>query len=174
MTELSRRNNAVRYILPTVERREQLVRSLVADWQIKPEIVTGPAAKWQAFAEADAAIAASGTVILELGLAGVPVVSTYSTDWIVKMLHKQIKAWTAALPNLIADYVLVPEQINEMLRPGVLARWLERLSSDTLQRKAMLEGFELVWERMQTERPPGEQAASIVLEVLSVKKPGQF
>jgi lipid-A-disaccharide synthase len=174
MTELSRRNNIVRYILPTVERREQLVRSLVADWHIKPEIVVGPAAKWQAFAEADAAIAASGTVILELGLAGVPVVSTYSTDWIVKMLHKQIKAWTAALPNLIADYVLVPEQINEMLRPGVLARWLERLSSDTLQRKAMLEGFELVWERMQTERPPGEQAASIVLEVLSVKKPGQF
>jgi lipid-A-disaccharide synthase len=174
MAELSRRNNAVRYVLPTVERREHLVRSLVADWEIKPEIVVGPAAKWQAFAEADAAIAASGTVILELGLAGVPVVSTYSTDWIVKMLHKQIKAWTAALPNLIADYVLVPEQINEMLRPGVLARWLERLSSDTLQRKAMLEGFELVWERMQTERPPGEQAASIVLEMLSMKKPGQF
>ena len=67
-----------------------MVRSLVADWEIKPEIVVGPAAKWQAFAEADAAIAASGTVILELGLAGVPVVSTYSTDWIVKMLHKQI------------------------------------------------------------------------------------
>jgi lipid-A-disaccharide synthase len=36
---------------------------------------------------------------------------------------------------------------------------------------AMLEGFELVWERMQTERPPGDQAASIVLEVLSMKNP---
>jgi lipid-A-disaccharide synthase len=172
MEELSRRNNLTRYILPTVERREQLVRGLVVDWKTRPEIVVGPQAKWQAFAEADAAIAASGTVILELGLAGVPVVSTYSTDWIVKLLHKQIKAWTAALPNLIADYVLVPEQINEMLRPGVLARWLERLSTDTLQRKAMLEGFELVWERMQTERPPGERAASIVLEVLATKKPG--
>jgi len=102
----------------------------------------------EAFAEADAAIAASGTVILELGLAGVPVISTYSTDWIVKLLHKRIKAWTAALPNLIADYVLVPEQINEMLRPGVLARWLERLSSDTLQRRAMLEGFDLIWQRL--------------------------
>lgn len=173
-TELSRRNNSIRYLLPTVPRREQQVRSLVADWQNKPEIVVGPAAKWQAFAEADAAIAASGTVILELGLAGVPVVSTYSTDWIVKMLHKRIKAWTAALPNLIADYILVPEQINEMLRPGVLARWLERLSSDTLQRKAMIEGFDLVWQRMQTERPPGEKAASVVLDVLSRKKPGHF
>jgi lipid-A-disaccharide synthase len=172
--ELSRRTDGVRYLLPTVQRREQLVRGLVANWQVKPEVLVGPVAKWQAFAEADAAIAASGTVILELGLAGVPVISTYSTDWIVKLLHKRIKAWTAALPNLIADYVLVPEQINEMLRPGVLARWLERLSSDTLQRRAMIEGFDLVWRRMQTERPPGEQAASVVLDVLSRKKPGHL
>ncbi|MGO4565610.1 lipid-A-disaccharide synthase [Rhizobium sp. 2YAF20] len=172
--ELSRRRDGIRYLLPTVQRREQLVRGLVANWQVKPEVLVGPVAKWQAFAEADAAIAASGTVILELGLAGVPVISTYSTDWIVKLLHKRIKAWTAALPNLIADYVLVPEQINEMLRPGVLARWLERLSSDTLQRRAMLEGFDLVWQRMQTERPPGEQAASVVLDALSRKKPGHF
>lgn len=172
--ELSRRRDGIRYLLPTVQRREQLVRGLVANWQVKPEVLVGPVAKWQAFAEADAAIAASGTVILELGLAGVPVISTYSTDWIVKLLHKRIKAWTAALPNLIADYVLVPEQINEMLRPGVLARWLERLSSDTLQRRAMLEGFDLVWRRMQTERPPGEQAASVVLDVLSRKKPGHL
>lgn len=169
--ELSRRNKNMRYVLPTVARREQLVRQLIVDWPIKPEIAVGTAEKWQAFAAADAAMAASGTVILELGLTGVPVVSTYSTDFIVKMLHKRIKTWTAALPNLIADYVIVPEQINEMLLPGVLARWLERLSSDTQQRRTMLEGFDLVWQRMQTEVPPGEKAAAIVLDLLDNKKP---
>ncbi|MBZ5761485.1 lipid-A-disaccharide synthase [Rhizobium sp. VS19-DR104.2] len=169
--ELSRRNKNMRFVTPTVARREDLVRKLVADWEIKPEIVVGTGAKWQAFASADAAMAASGTVILELGLTGVPVISTYSTDFIVKLLHKRIKTWTAALPNLIADYVIVPEQINEMLLPGLLSRWLERLSSDTQQRRAMIEGFDLVWHRMQTEIPPGEKAASIVLEVLDNKKP---
>jgi lipid-A-disaccharide synthase len=169
--EISRRNENARFLLPTVFRREGLVRELVAGWAIKPEIVVGPAAKWQAFAAADAAMAASGTVILELGLTGVPVISTYSTDFIVKLLHKRIKTWTAALPNLIADYVVVPEQINEMLLPGALARWLERLSSDTQQRRAMLEGFDLVWQRMQTETPPGEKAAAIVLSLLDAKKP---
>lgn len=169
--ELSRRSDSMRFVMPTVARREELVRSLVADWDIKPEIVVGSAAKWDAFAQADAAMAASGTVILELGLTGVPVISTYSTDFIVKMLHKRIKTWTAALPNLIADYVIVPEQINEMLLPGVLARWLERLSGDTAQRRAMIEGFDLVWQRMQTEVPPGEKAASIVLSLLDNKKP---
>lgn len=169
--ELSRRNKNVRYLLPTVVRRENLVRSLMADWPIKPEIVVGAPAKWQAFAVADAAMAASGTVILELGLTGVPVISTYSTDFLVKMLHKRIKTWTAALPNLIVDYVVVPEQINEMLLPGALARWIERLSSDTLQRRAMLEGFDLAWQRMQTATPPGEKAASVVLDLLDNKKP---
>jgi lipid-A-disaccharide synthase len=167
--ELSRRNNQVRYLLPTVPPCEQLVRSLTANWKIQPQIVVGQEAKWKAFADGDAAVAASGTVILELALAGVPVVSTYSTDWVVKIIHKRIKAWTAALPNLIADYIVVPEQINEMLRPGILARWLERLSAETLQRKAMIEGFDLVWERMQTPRPPGEQAAAIVLDVIAKK-----
>ncbi len=169
--ELSRRNNTMRFILPTVDRRADLVRSLVADWDIKPEIVVGASARWQALAVADAAMAASGTVILELALTGVPVISTYSTDFIVKMVHKRIKTWTAALPNLIADYVVVPEQINEMLLPGLFARWLERLSADTRQRRAMIEGFDLVWQRMQTETPPGEKAASIVLDLLDNKKP---
>lgn len=170
--EVARRNPHTRFILPTVLRQEVLVRDLVKEWDIRPDIVVGQQAKWEAFAQADAAMAASGTVILELGLSGIPVVSAYKTDWIIKILHARIKTWTAALPNLIADYVVVPEQINEILRPGSLARWMERLANDTLQRRAMIEGFDLVWQRMQTEKPPGEHAAAIVLGLLSMKKPG--
>ncbi|MFT4181226.1 MAG: lipid-A-disaccharide synthase, partial [Rhizobium sp.] len=79
-TELSRRNDCVRFVLPTVPRQEALVRSLLESWSVKPDVFVGQEAKWRAFAEADAAMAASGTVILELGLAGVPVVSTYKTE----------------------------------------------------------------------------------------------
>ncbi|MEZ2130658.1 MULTISPECIES: lipid-A-disaccharide synthase [unclassified Sinorhizobium] len=170
--EVAQRNPHTRFLLPTVPRQEVLVRDLVKEWDIRPDIVVGQQAKWEAFAQADAAMAASGTVILELGLSGIPVVSAYRTDWIIKILHARIKTWTAALPNLIADYIVVPEQINEILRPGSLARWVERLANDTLQRRAMIEGFDLVWQRMQTEKPPGEHAAAIVLDLLSMKKPG--
>ena len=86
----------------------------------------------------------------------------------------RIKVWTAALPNLIADYVVVPELLNDVLRAGKVARYMERLSNDTLERAAMLEGYDLVWERMQTEEPPGEKAAAILLDVLANKKPGHF
>ncbi|MBB2753097.1 UNVERIFIED_ORG: lipid-A-disaccharide synthase [Rhizobium aethiopicum] len=173
-SELVARNGPMRFILPTVTHRQALVRQLTANWAVKPEIVVGAEAKWQAFAEADAAMAASGTVILELALADVPVVSAYKVDWIMRLLTSAIKTWTGALPNLIADYAVVPEYLNDIVRGASLARWMERLSADTYQLKAMKEGYDLIWQRMQTEKPPGEHAAEILLDVLKKKKPGQF
>jgi lipid-A-disaccharide synthase len=172
--ELHSRHPNMRFLLPTVPRQENLVRQITASWPVKPEITVGSAAKWKAFAEADAAVAASGTVILELALAGIPVVSTYKADWIIRLMHKRIKIWTAAIPNLVADYALVPEYLNEAIRAGALSRWIERLTANTPERQAMLAGYSTVWQRMKTEKPPGETAARIVLDVLNAKKPGHF
>ncbi|ANL46667.1 MULTISPECIES: lipid-A-disaccharide synthase [Rhizobium] len=174
VSELVARNGPMRFILPTMRHKEGLVRELTAKWAVMPEIVVGAEAKWKAFVEADAAMAASGTVILELALADVPVVSAYKVDWIMRLLTSGIKTWTGALPNLIADYAVVPEYLNDIVRGASLARWMERLSADTYQLKAMKEGYELIWQRMQTEKPPGEHAAEILLDVLKKKKPGRF
>ncbi|MBB4954031.1 lipid-A-disaccharide synthase [Agrobacterium vitis] len=164
------RNGPTRFLLPTLARREHMVREAVKNWAVQPEILIGEDRKWQAFAQADATIAASGTVLLELALAGVPVVSTYKTDWLIKLLHKRIKIWTGALPSVIADYVVVPEYLNEQLRGASLARWMERLSTDTLERQAMVQGFDLIWQKMQTETPAGVAGAKIVLDLLREKQ----
>lgn len=169
--ELARRHPGVRFLLPTVARQEKLVRGITADWTIQPEISVGAAEKWAAFDKADAAIAASGTVILELALAGVPVVSTYDADWLVRLLHNRIRIWSGALPNLIADFPIVPEYFNQSIRPGALTRWVERLSAPTAQRASMLDGYALVQQRMATARAPGEMGAEIVLSYLRDKKP---
>lgn len=167
MQEFVARNGPTRFLLPTVSRQEARVRAMIAGWALKPDVLMGEDAKWQAFAEADAAIAASGTVILELALASVPVVSTYKADFLMRMVSHRIKTWTGALPNLIADYPVVPEYLNEHVRPGNLMRMAERLAADTLQRRAMLEGFDLVWQKLQTERPSGDEGSRIVLELLA-------
>lgn len=172
--ELAARHEDIRFLLPTVPRQEKRVRELTASWKVQPEITVAADKKWQAFAEADAALAASGTVILELALADVPVVSTYCADWLVSLLHSRIRIWTAALPNLIADFPIVPEYFNKAIRPAALTRWFERLSGDTPQRRAMLDGFAIVQSRMSTTRPPGERAAEIVLDHLKRKKPGRI
>lgn len=166
------RNGPTRFLLPTVPRQENRIRALAATWpeDIRPEIGIDAAFKWNAFARADAAIAASGTVILELALAGVPTVSVYKTDWIFTMLSKRVKTWTGALPNLIADYAVVPEYLNEVVRAGSMLRWAERLSSDTTERRAMLEGYALVQERLRTDVPPGETGAIILLDLVNSRR----
>ncbi|MCA1406874.1 lipid-A-disaccharide synthase [Ensifer sp. IC3342] len=172
--ELATRHQGMRFLLPTVPRQEQRVKELTASWKVQPEISVATDRKWEAFEKADAALAASGTVILELALAGIPVVSTYKADWLVSFLHTRIGIWTAALPNLIADFPVVPEYFNKMIRPAALTRWFERLSIDTPQRRAMLDGFAVVQERMATDRPPGDRAAEIVFDYLQGKKPGHL
>lgn len=169
MVEFTERNGPSRFLLPTVPRQEARVRQMIADWALKPEVLVGEDAKWRAFAEADAAIAASGTVILELALATVPMVSTYKTDWLMTLISHRIKIWTGALPNLIADYPIVPEYLNDYVRPGNLLRMAERLATDTLERQAMLAGFDLAWKRLATDRPAGEEGARIVLDLLRDK-----
>lgn len=165
------RNGPARFVLPTVPRQEARVRELAASWpsNLRPEIGTDSDFKWHCFTQADAAIAASGTVILELALCNVPVVSVYKTDWIFTILSKRVKTWTGALPNLIADYAVVPEYFNEVVRAGSMLRWAERLSSDTTQRRSMLEGFALVHDRLKTDVPPGERGAEILLETIRAK-----
>lgn len=167
------RNGPTRFLLPTVARRGQMIREMTANFPVPVEITADDDGKWRAFAEADAAMAASGTVILELGLATVPVVSAYKTDWLIKLLAGRIKIWTGALPNLIADYPVVPEYVNEVVRPASLCRWVERLSSDTLQRRAMAEGFDIAWQRLQVAVPPGEAAAAATLDAMEKKRTGR-
>ncbi|OJU02906.1 MAG: lipid-A-disaccharide synthase [Rhizobium sp. 63-7] len=166
---LTERNNDLHFLLPTVPHQEPLVRELTVEWAVQPEILVGAADKWRAFAVADAALAASGTVVLELALAGVPVVSVYKLDWLMRLMTRRIKTWSAALPNLVADYPVVPEYVDHTIRHGRLARWIERLSTQTPERQAMSQGFERVWNRLHTARSPGEESARIVLRLLEEK-----
>ncbi|BDA84702.1 lipid-A-disaccharide synthase [Aureimonas sp. SA4125] len=160
---LDARLPGVRAILPAVPRLRALIEEKVADWPVKPEIVTGEAEKWAAFAAADAALAASGTVALELALAGVPMALCYRLDPVGYILRHLITGWTAALPNYITDHPLVPEHFHEFIRPEALARRLQRLLTDTPERRAQVEGFRDIRRKMAIDVDPGDAAAAIVL-----------
>jgi lipid-A-disaccharide synthase len=166
---LRARGHRLRLLLPTVPHAAGLVAASVASWEQKPEIILEPARKWQAFGEADAALIASGTVSLELALAGVPMVSSYKLDPVARLAAGMITAWSALLPNLIADRPLVPEFYDRYVRPENLARHLEALFADTALRQWQKEGFAEVARRMATQRPSGELAAEVVLSHIAAK-----
>ncbi|MDR6430826.1 lipid-A-disaccharide synthase [Brucella pseudogrignonensis] len=166
VAELSTRFEKLEIILPTLPRIEEMVRELSKDWAVKPLIVTGDEAKWDAFARADAALAASGTVSLELALSHIPTVLSYKADWFARQfLISRITIWSAALPNIIADQPVVPEFFNESVRPGNLARYIEQLMLKSASRQAQIDGFDKVTSIMATDRPSGEIGAKVLLDL---------
>jgi lipid-A-disaccharide synthase len=166
--ELGRRGNRLRVVLPTVPHVEGMVEAATASWSQRPEIVTDADAKWRAFAEADAALCASGTVSLELAIAGVPLVSCYRLDPIARSFSFLVTTWSGSLPNLIADRPVVPEFYEHFVRPQHLARYLEVLLADTEVRRWQRSGFDEVRRRLATDRPSGEIAAEVVLQRLAI------
>lgn len=170
---LLRTGGDYRFIIPTVTHQAELVREMTSRWPFEAEVVTGEAAKWQAFRGADAALAAAGTVLFELALTGIPSISTYRTDFFIRLVLNRIKTWSAALPNLIAGYPVFPEFYDEFLRPEMLARWLERLANVTPQRASVLAACNDVFEKLTTELPANEHAARIVLDLAQRKSPTQ-
>lgn len=169
--QLGERGADFEVTIPTVPHVARMVEAACAGWTVEPRIVAGEAEKWEAFGMADAALAASGTVLLELALAGVPMVSCYRTDPVFGWaISRMVTSWTAALPNLVADWPVVPEYFDAHIRVGKLARHIEQLWSDTPSRAAQVAGFEEVAARMAVERPPGELAAQAVLRRIEAKK----
>ena len=160
---LRQRGRDVELLLQTPLQHEALVRKLSNEWPVEPKIGVSEADKEAAFSTADAALAASGTVTLELALSGVPLISIYRLDPIARLIRRRVKIWTFSLPNLIADQAIVPEFIDEMIRPVLLARELEKIARPGPSRDAQLQGFELVRERLHTELPSGQAAAERVM-----------
>jgi lipid-A-disaccharide synthase len=167
---LRARGHRLRLIMPTVPHVADLVRASVAGWAEKPEVILDQEQKWQAFGAADAALIASGTVSLELALSGVPMVSCYRLDPLMRAARRLITVWSALLPNLIADRALVPEFYDQYVRPENLARQIESLWADTGMRAWQKAGFAEVARRMETARPAGEMAAEAVLALVRGSK----
>lgn len=165
---LSKRRSDFDIIIPAVEHQEGAIRQHVKDWAVKPQVVTGNSAKKTAFASAHAALTASGTVCLELTMAGVPAVSTYRLDPMARQMRPLIKAWSANLPNLILDYPAVPEFFDEFVRPNILARHLDRLLDGTPERKAQTQACLSVQKIMQetNDRPAAEKAIDVLEDFL--------
>ncbi|AMX92892.1 lipid-A-disaccharide synthase [Mesorhizobium sp. M7A.F.Ca.US.014.04.1.1] len=161
---LRARGHRLRLLLPTVPHVADLVKSSVNRWDEKPEIIVEPQRKWQAFGRADAALIASGTVSLELALAGVPMISCYRLDPVARILAPYlVSVWSALLPNLISDRALIPEFYDGYIKPNNLARQLEALFADSGMRAWQKDGFAEIRRRMATGRPSGEIAAQVVM-----------
>lgn len=166
-------------VLPAVAHVRAEIEARAASWPIAPRIVAGDEAKFVAFRDADLALAASGTVTLELALAGVPMVAAYRLDAIGRLVSRFLdvpvkvrpilKVRSALLPNLIVGERAVPEFIDADCVPERLAAALAALAVDGPERRRQIDAFARLEAAMREgiATTPGDAAADAVLEVLA-------
>ena len=170
---LQARNIAFEAVLPAVPHLLETIRAETAGWAVRPRIVEGTEAKYAAFRQATAALAASGTVTLELALAGVPMVVAYRVSKLEEQLKHIIRVPSIVLPNLILGENVIPELIQEAANPAALADALAPLLSATparsLQEIALtrLDGLMI----LPGGDTPSARAARIVVEA-ATRSPG--
>jgi lipid-A-disaccharide synthase len=155
-------------MLPTMPHLVEAIRDGVASWLVAPRIVTGEADKRAAFRIARAALAKSGTVTLELALAGVPMVTAYRVGsaeaWI---LRRAIKVQSVILANLVLGKEIVPEFLQENCTAENLSQALAEMLTDSAARQQQIEAFAELDTIMSTgNQPPSLRAADIVLATM--------
>lgn len=162
----------IRVVLPTVPGVAGLVREMTASWPSAPIVVEGEAQKRVAFAAADMALAASGTVSLELAANSVPMVIGYDVAPLSRMLIGMLlKVDTVTLVNLVSETRAVPEFLGKNCQPAPLAGALMQLLEDPAAREAQLEAMNLTMDRLgRGGEAPGLRAARSVIEAIRSRR----
>lgn len=169
VARLARRHPGLRVVVPTVPNVAAAVEAAVASWSVPTLVVTGDAEKFDAFAASRAALACSGTVALELALAGLPAVVAYKVNPLTAaIVRRLIRVPFVNLVNIMHDRMLVPELIQDDCRPDRLEAAIEPLLSDEAARTAQIAGVADVARWLGAGgTPPSRRAADVVLSVVA-------
>jgi lipid-A-disaccharide synthase len=163
----------MRVVIPAAAPVVGAIRRLTQNWTPQPVIVNPGeqgvddpmAEKRAAFAAADVALAASGTVSLELAANGTPMVIAYDMSWLSRqIIGRMVKVDTVTLVNLVSETRAVPEYIGANCRPGPITQAvLQVLDEPQAQNEAMA----LTMDRLgQGGEAPGLRAARAVLDAM--------
>jgi lipid-A-disaccharide synthase len=174
-------HGALEVVLPTLPSLVPQITELVARWPLQPRIVTEDAQKYAAFRRARAALAASGTVTLELALAGVPSVAAYRVPtldglflrWMAQV-HPVIRVHSVILANLVLGEFAIPEFLQSRCTAANVAPALADLLGDTPARRRQIEAFGRIETILGTVgAPPSDRAAAAVLDLLAQRRISQ-
>ena len=171
---LAKKYPEMHVVVPTVVTVEKTVKEAVSDWALPVQVVTGEADRYDAFAASDAALAASGTVALELAMAKVPYTISYKMSPVSSWLaRKLVKGRFVNLVNILADREIVKEYLLEDCTVENLAAEVAKLLDDKEYCQTQIRDAAGVLKLLGAEDavPPSLKAAQAVLETALKKEP---
>ncbi len=177
---LVKRHPDLAVVVPAAETIVEPLKALVADWPVKPvlldprdlPVAESETRKFRALAACDVALAASGTISLELAAMETPTVIAYrgapATVFIVRRL---LKVKSATIANLVLDENIVPEFLQEFCTPEALAGAIEELLVDPAAREKQIDGARRALALLgRGGEPPSRRAARSVLAAIDRAK----
>jgi lipid-A-disaccharide synthase len=171
LARLKTSHPGLRTVVPTVPTVRDLVEGATRTWPVPTQVV-GTAKKSDALAAADAALATSGTVSVELAAAQVPAVVAYRANWLsAAVAGALLKVKFASLVNIVLDREAQPEFLQHRCTPGNLARAVARYLDDPAARDQQIEDCAAALAQMapqttQEGPPPSVHAARAILTVI--------
>lgn len=155
-------------LVPTVAAQAELMRAETAKWPRPAKVLTEPLEKRAAFGAADLALAASGTVSLELAAHRVPMVIAYDLNPLTWALAKRmVKLDTVTLVNLVSSSRAIPEFLGPQCQPVRIAKAVQMLLQDQDARAAQIAAMERCMTLLgEDAEAPGLRAARSTLAFL--------
>ena len=171
---LAKRHPGLRLVVPVTETVAEIVAAEVARWAAPAVVVRGEREKYDALAASQAAMAASGTVALELALAGVPALVAYRLNPLThRLLRRIVKVDYINLLNLILRREVVPELIQQDCTPERLAATVDTLLGDETRRRTQIAACREALKQLGLgELSPSRRAAEVVLAIIAARRPG--
>jgi len=121
-------------VIPTVQTVAPVVCRELENWVVPHVVVSGEEERYHAFAAADVALAASGTVSLELAMAGVKHIIAYRVSPLTAIIVKRlIQIRFVNLINILSDREVIPEMIQDKCTPDQLVAALEKVFAESAQ-----------------------------------------
>lgn len=161
-------------VIPTVETVSEMVKDAVQSLPFPATILETAPERYAAMLAAEAALAASGTATLELGLAATPTVLAYKINPIsAAIMRRFIKIPYVGLVNILQQRIVMPEFLQQDCTADKIASALLQLLTDPAARQRQIDGCAAVAAQLGADDPvpPAHRAARAVLAVTAKRLP---
>lgn len=162
----------LRVVVPTLPHLAAEVRAAAAGWPFQPLVLETE--KYDAFAAATCALAASGTVALELAMAGLPTVIAYRLSALTAFVARSFfgfKIKWATLVNMMLDRPVMPEFLQEDCTAEAITPMLSKMLDDAADRRQRRADMEEAMVKLGFGgASPAGRAAQVVLDHIAERK----
>lgn len=163
----------LRLVAPTAPQVASAVREALSGWGPPVVFISDLQDKIDAFAASDAALAASGTVALELAFAGLPFVTAYKVAPATAFIARRLLTTRYVnLVNILLDREAVPERLQENCTPDALvAATAPLLDKDGPERKRQVADLHVFADAIGAgDVKPSARAAEVVARVIDERR----